>query len=720
MPKIAVLPLADPIQGDEDVVLVQDGVTKRAATNDYLAAAVTDATSDATAAATSAENSATAALALSNFRSTLAQGVADFAVGVFFASAETGQLRVYERIAAAPQYQDAGDALAPLTRALMAASGGAGVVGHVDDTAVLSGAQAMTVQDALRSDNRISLLRVLTPAERADVLAGTNAIDLTAKLAQLFADVHAHRPGAVIDASMWRGTVTWTANPWAALTGGCKATLVTGAVTIEKNFNAGPLTLPSHFNWVSLTDTVVRASSEITASLGGPGHGMVQTPVLMTLATGVAAANSVTVAYPSGINVGALVAIDGAEEDPFISHTIAAAIDADDMAVTFNEDISSTIGGSLVYLKIDNEILYGIVSGATFNVSQRGALGTSAAAHAEDATARLMKSFFSHITAIAGSVLTLDDALPRSFTNAYISVGAVGGGIHGRWTLDGRYDRVDTSRFFHGLSLPLARGFRTSGGGINIRNVPAGGLTLFAARDCVVELDEVRFVGKPAVGLGGDIWCYGAAKRNVIRCRSGRQGYCAWYIDYKSNGHFLLDGLAEDNRIEIGSITDGYILEGQISGGRGNTVNLGYADTTTSSVILDHSTPQTAINATCELNSIVTNAQKTLRAPTGDAAGNNLVSFNGRSVRRVSVTLTIGAGGITVVANTNYAYASSAAGVKAGDRIFVKPAVLLANATPVFGYSVADDVVRLIFTATNADAVIADGTQFIVDAEGPW
>lgn len=62
-----------------------------------------------------------AAQAFSNFRETLAEGIADFAVDEYFSSAETGTLRLYKRIADSPFYQDMGDAAAPLTQLAMAA-----------------------------------------------------------------------------------------------------------------------------------------------------------------------------------------------------------------------------------------------------------------------------------------------------------------------------------------------------------------------------------------------------------------------------------------------------------------------------------------------------------------------------------------------------------------------------------------------------------------------
>lgn len=59
---------------------------------------------------------ADAAVAGSNYRATLVEGIADFAVGEYFTSAETGEIRVYKRIAGSPFYEDQGDGAAPVSK----------------------------------------------------------------------------------------------------------------------------------------------------------------------------------------------------------------------------------------------------------------------------------------------------------------------------------------------------------------------------------------------------------------------------------------------------------------------------------------------------------------------------------------------------------------------------------------------------------------------------
>lgn len=84
---------------------------------------------------------AAAQAGVGRFRETIAQGVADFAVDEFFASAETGATRIYRRTATAPFYVDVGDGAAPFTiggadaryaqSSALAATGGAGAIGFI-------------------------------------------------------------------------------------------------------------------------------------------------------------------------------------------------------------------------------------------------------------------------------------------------------------------------------------------------------------------------------------------------------------------------------------------------------------------------------------------------------------------------------------------------------------------------------------------------------------
>ena len=116
------------------------------------------------------DNVVGASAAVSNFRATLARGVADFAVGQYFSTAETGELRLYERIATTPFYLDMGDAAAPVTKGLLTGSAGATLVGTSG-----SGIGAQTVQARLSHNQAIYAAAFGVSTTSADNTAGLNA-----------------------------------------------------------------------------------------------------------------------------------------------------------------------------------------------------------------------------------------------------------------------------------------------------------------------------------------------------------------------------------------------------------------------------------------------------------------------------------------------------------------------------------------------------------------
>lgn len=123
MSKISGLPVLveSEIDGSERVPVVRDGQTWQAEIS-YLAAE----------AAKRAESAAASIYALSNFRSTLAAAVEDFAVGTPFTTDENGDLEAYIRIAEDPGYERHPD-LDPATRAQVERA-----VMHVPDRAALA------------------------------------------------------------------------------------------------------------------------------------------------------------------------------------------------------------------------------------------------------------------------------------------------------------------------------------------------------------------------------------------------------------------------------------------------------------------------------------------------------------------------------------------------------------------------------------------------------
>jgi len=93
---------------------------------------------------------------VTNFRATYAEAVADFVVGEYFTSAESGTLRLYKRTAGDPGYTDQGDVVAPVSRALLAATGGAALIGTSE--------AEVNVEEALAARPKSILLAGVTGA----------------------------------------------------------------------------------------------------------------------------------------------------------------------------------------------------------------------------------------------------------------------------------------------------------------------------------------------------------------------------------------------------------------------------------------------------------------------------------------------------------------------------------------------------------------------------
>lgn len=168
MVKITALPIlaTDDVDGNETLPVVKGGATMRTA-----GAPLVEKLAEPYI--LMAENAATTTLALSNFRPTFAAAIADFPIGVVFSTAETGELRAYERTSSAPFYFDLGDAVAPLTRSVMASQSGSGRVGFdrkADYPAGTAGAKLLDMPCILEDFGPAT-----DPDDAADALADYHA-----------------------------------------------------------------------------------------------------------------------------------------------------------------------------------------------------------------------------------------------------------------------------------------------------------------------------------------------------------------------------------------------------------------------------------------------------------------------------------------------------------------------------------------------------------------
>ncbi|QCB41043.1 hypothetical protein E5673_01375 [Sphingomonas sp. PAMC26645] len=110
-----------------------------------------------------------------NYKKTLAAGVDAFDIGDSFCSDETGEMRRYERIAAAPGYADLGDRAAPANKNMVEANR----IAAAASAEALSRDLEVARQDALTSTSALAKLTndaLISISQRAGALgAGTNA-----------------------------------------------------------------------------------------------------------------------------------------------------------------------------------------------------------------------------------------------------------------------------------------------------------------------------------------------------------------------------------------------------------------------------------------------------------------------------------------------------------------------------------------------------------------
>lgn len=150
MTKSSDLPVNASPSHEEDEHVVQDGVTRRTSIGALAAVLAAPYADKANATETRANDTSFPAQASFNFRATIAEAVTDFSVGTYFTSTDTAgatphpnELRIYQRTSNSPFYADQGDAAAPISKALLAASGGADNIGANDGA---SGTRWKTVQ----------------------------------------------------------------------------------------------------------------------------------------------------------------------------------------------------------------------------------------------------------------------------------------------------------------------------------------------------------------------------------------------------------------------------------------------------------------------------------------------------------------------------------------------------------------------------------------------
>jgi hypothetical protein len=586
---------------------------------------------------------------------------------------------------------------------------------------------ASVVRDYIAaSGNTYSLLDALSPANRAIVLAGGDPGNIGATLNTLLL---AARDGSTIDASMLSGTITLESNPFSGLVD-APVTLVTGPCLLQMNFNTlDSLSLPHRMEW-RMEGTTVKPSVNLTTWPGAytQGFGLISTKFRSDTASGTAAATTLTVADGTLFRVGSQIAINGILSFPTITTAIVEALTASTPStITFTTSQASTIADSTVYLMVDSEIIFVTVAanGLTATVTTRGALGTTAASHLASASAVLMAADVFEVTSIAGNVLTLDHALPRSFTGATWWSGTVGSRISGWGTIDGAWDRVFAiSKSWSGVLSTLSNNFDFSGD-FEIDRCNFAGVFTQGTKGRRVSITKIARTGDGATNIGASLWSFSNDQQGFADIDIIDDGNLGVVLDCKSSNVTaigLVKGVIEST-VRVGVLM-GHNVPVEISAGLSNAVII-EADESLSGPYLNTSSTQytTPVNPVGNYINLghAKNTATYVSATRVANAAQNTVIINGQSRRVIEGTITFAAPYGVTADSTDYIN-FTIAGVQPGDRCSVTPGQDMPIQTVVFAVtpSIAD-AFRLGFANSRAFAALIDaGDDFFVRAEGPW
>jgi hypothetical protein len=404
----------------------------------------------------------------------------------------------------------------------------------------------------------LSLLDVLTPDERADVLSGRNAIDLTSKFTALLRRAASEGTGVTVDCRAWRGQVIWTADPFAQVAR-LPGSLLTGQVTIRKDFAQGPILIPSHMTW-RMSGTEIRPLRPFRSILtdSSPASAMLMSWMTTILFDGRAGERELTMTlegFARYVVPGAQIGIFGAEPYPAIDMFLGRDMSSSDEGLTFSEPagVAPSLGGapggsgsSLVFLKIDAEIVQGYVD-ALGRVSglKRGLQGTMAARHAAGARVVLLTTRRHVVTGVSGRRVTLDTPLTRDFVEGRAVVGSVGARLSGTFVVDGEQSpAAEDAGVWMAVSSVLGTRFTMDGAGV-LRRASHGGFMQWGCRDSRVQGAAIEDCGRPGRGLGSAIWGFGGGSGNRVTFDRVKGGHLGVALDNKSYGvpfYGMIDG----------------------------------------------------------------------------------------------------------------------------------------------------------------------------------
>lgn len=576
-------------------------------------------------------------------------------------------------------------------------------------------------------DSVYSILNELTAEQRATVLAGGDPGNIGTVLAALISTVPA---GSTIDASMLRGDILLDVNPFDGVVS-APIKLVVGACNLQMEFGAlGSLALPHGFD-LCLQGSVIEPSEPLLTWTGQytQGLGLVSTGFWDGLASGLVGATTLAVPDGSYFRKGSQVAVSGIVEYPDLTGVIVEALtESGPASFTFTTPQTYSFPDSIVYLKVENEILLCTISGdgATATNITRGVLGTTAAAHVAGSSAVLMVADVFEVQSVAGNVLTLDHALPRSFTDARWWTGAVGARVSGYGLIDGGYDRVATvTKAWSGILSTLSKDFAVEKG-IDITRCFFSAVFLLATKGHRVRPGRVSLTGDPATNFGSSVWLFAGAADGACDVDVCDDGYIGVVMDSKSSNVVAMGliGQVTDCQARIGQMR-GHTYPVNLSSSLRSSVYIGVDDSLSGPYIDDGAlqnggTPSLPVGNRIEIGHAenLDSYVVPVRVANPDQ---NTVIINGRSGRVVEGTLTVAADYAVNTDETMYV-TYTLMGTQTGDKTTVLPGGDLANGLSIFSVPVPlDNGFRIGHSNTYPfAALVPEGFTFLARAEGPW
>jgi hypothetical protein len=406
--------------------------------------------------------------------------------------------------------------------------------------------------------------------------------------------------------------------------------------------------LPSHMIW-DARGTKIESSTTITAVANGEGG----IGYLVNTFVGGAGrtcssttSNTVTVSDASGIEVGATIAVFGTQRDfIFSGMTLGAAITASTTSIPISG--ASTIDPALVMLRFTGtEYAYGLLSGGTFDTTVsgggRGKLGSTATSHLNGAAVLVLQSMVRTVTAISGNVLTIDEDIDITFTNAEFRFGTVGSRIVGDLEIDGKDNKGGPTPSWNCLGGTLSGDFSVVGS-IKLIGGGTGGYMLMGARRTTIDIDSIDLCGRPASGLGADGWLFGSCSDINVHVKRTSNGNISNAIDNKSSGLFSM-GLWQPNyRFHIvHDVVLSHKTAHDVTASSDGYCGSSYADCSVGLAGIFDGLPQAPAAITPTGVTIEIKGVKTFFAPTGTSLGGtrNLVRI-GSYVSGPTATLTV-------------------------------------------------------------------------------